>query len=268
MNIKLVSWNVNGIRALAGKPDWEWFAATDAWIVGLQETKAAPEQLPPALHAPEGWHASWSAATVKKGYSGVAVFSRPEPLAVERELPDPAYQGEGRLLHLEYPWFHYFNVYFPNGGAEERDEHGKPTGRFKRVPYKMGFFDAFLRYAEELRRDKPIVVCGDFNIAHRPIDLACPQKNANVTGFLPEERAWLDAFVVRGYVDTFRAVHGDVEGRYSWWSYKTRGRAVNLGWRIDYFFVSEELRTAIRDAWIAADVFGSDHCPIGLELEV
>lgn len=269
MQIKLLSWNVNGIRAVAGKPDWRWFAETDAQIIGLQETKASQEQVPAALHSPQGWYSAWAASTVKKGYSGVAVFSRREPLRTQLELPDAPFQGEGRLVHMEFPWFHYFNVYFPNGGANEEDENGKPiAGKFKRLPYKMGFFDAFLRFAQELRKEKPIVVCGDFNIAHKAIDLARPKQNVLNTGYLPEERAWLDGFAAAGYVDTFRAVHGDAEGHYSWWSYKAAARPKNIGWRIDYFFVSEELRPAIRDAWIEAHVYGSDHCPVGLTLEV
>lgn len=132
----------------------------------------------------------------------------------------------------------------------------------------MGFFDAFTAYAEECRKSKPIVVCGDFNIAHKAIDLARPKQNEKNTGFLPEERAFLDRFTAMGYVDTFRHVHGDVEGRYSWWSYKMRAREKNVGWRIDYFFVSEELKPYIRDAWIEDDVYGSDHCPVGLELDI
>lgn len=268
MLVKLVSWNVNGLRAVSGKPEWRWFAETDAHIVALQETKARPEQLDDDVREPAGRHAYWAWSTVKKGYSGVAVFSRAEPLRVAAELPQPEFQGEGRLLHLEFPQFHFFNGYFPNGGAEELDADGRPTGRFKRVPYKMGFFGAFLAYAEECRKSKPIVVCGDFNIAHRPVDLARPRQNVKSTGFLPEERAFLDRFTAAGYVDTFRQVHGDEEGRYSWWSYKSRAREKNIGWRIDYFFVSQELAPAVRDAWIEDDVYGSDHCPVGLSLEV
>ena len=268
MRIKLVSWNVNGLRAVSAKPEWRWFTESDAHVIGLQETKAQPEQLAPAVAHPEGWEAHWASSVVKKGYSGVAVFSKLKPLSVHAELPDAAWQGEGRLLHLEFPQFHFFNGYFPNGGAEELDENGKPTGRFKRVPYKMGFFEAFLAHAESLRKSKPIVVCGDFNIAHKAVDLARPRQNERNTGFLPEERAFLDRFVQHGYVDSFRHVHGDVAGQYSWWSYKTRAREKNIGWRIDYFFVSEELLPSVRDAWIENHVHGSDHCPVGLELEL
>lgn len=267
MSIKLVSWNVNGLRAVSSKPAWEWFEQTDAQIVALQETKANPDQLPEKLQAPDGWHVSFASSTVKKGYSGVAVFSRIPPIRVTVELPDAAWQGEGRLLHLEFPTFHFFNGYFPNGGAEILDENGKPTGKFVRVPYKMGYFDAFVQYAELCRQDKPVVVCGDFNIAHKAIDLARPKQNVKSTGFLPEERDFLDSFVAKGYIDTFRLVHGDIPDQYSWWSYKMQARAKNIGWRIDYFFVSEELRNAVKDAWIEKEVLGSDHCPVGLLLD-
>ena len=268
MQLKCVSWNVNGLRAVAAKPEWRWFTETDAQLVSLQETKASPDQLAEDLRHPAGFEAYWSWSTVKKGYSGVAVFTKIPPLRVTSELPDPAFQGEGRLLHLEFPEFHFFNGYFPNGGAEEVDEQGRPTGSFKRLPYKMGFFEAFLAYAEACRARKPVVVCGDFNIAHRSIDLARPRQNEKNTGFLPEERAFLDRFTAKGYVDTFRLRHGDAEGHYTWWSYKTRARAKNIGWRIDYFFVSRELVPFVRDAWIEDSVFGSDHCPVGITLDL
>ncbi len=268
MRIKLVSWNVNGLRAVSAKPEWKWFEQSDAQIIALQETKASPEQLPANLQQPEGWHTSYASSTVKKGYSGVAVFSRLKPLHILQELPDVAFQGEGRLLHFEFPDFHFFNGYFPNGGAELLDENGKPTGAFARVPYKMGFFEAFVRLAEECRKNKPVVICGDFNIAHKAIDLARPKQNVKSTGFLPEERAFLDKFTELGYLDTFRLVNGDIEGQYSWWSYKMRAREKNIGWRIDYFFVSAELGHNVKDAWIEKDVFGSDHCPVGLTLEI
>ncbi|MDO5536591.1 MAG: exodeoxyribonuclease III [Desulfovibrionaceae bacterium] len=267
MQVKLVSWNVNGLRAVTGKKDWEWFSPDTADIIGLQETKASPEQLDASVASPEGWHSFFASSTVKKGYSGVAVFSRPEPLKVQVEMPFAEWQGEGRILHLEYERFHFINGYFPNGGAEILDENGKHKGLFKRLDYKMGFFDAFYGYAQELRRTKPVVVCGDFNIAHQPIDLARPKQNVLNTGFLAEERAFLDRFTAAGWIDTFRHVHGQEEGAYSWWSYKTRGREKNVGWRIDYFFVSEELRENIADAWIEKGQFGSDHCPVGLLLK-
>ncbi len=263
MLIKMLSWNVNGIRAVAQKPEWaSWFAGNQAQIIGLQETKASPAQLDRTLAEPEGWLAVWDSSVVKKGYSGTAVFSRLEPLKVTLGLPDPAYQGEGRLIHLEFAKFHYFNGYFPNGGAQLED------GSFKRLGYKLGFLDAFADYAEKCRKTKPIVVCGDFNIAHQPVDLARPKENVGNTGFLPVEREWLSRFLAKGYIDTFRLIHGNAPDNYSWWSYRAGARRRNIGWRIDYFFVSAELKENVHAAWIESGVTGSDHCPVGLELDI
>ena len=266
MEIKLASWNVNGIRAVSAKPEWQqWFAQDQYDVIGFQETKAEVSQIPDAIVNKSGYHSYFASSVVKKGYSGTAVFSKREPQSVEIELPDPAFQGEGRIVHLEFPEFHFFNGYFPNGGGEILDENGKPIkGQFKRVPYKMGFFDCFFNYAQELRKTKPIVVCGDFNIAHKEIDLARPKTNTSNTGFLPIERDFLDRFVAAGYIDTFRHVHGDVKEKYSWWSYKMRAREKNVGWRIDYFFVSEELKGNIKEANIESGVFGSDHFAVTL----
>ena len=266
MEYKLASWNVNGIRAVCAKEDWQWFENTQYDVIGFQETKASVEQLPESLVNKEGFHSYFCSSVVKKGYSGTAVYSKFEPLNVELELPDPAFQGEGRIVHLEFEHFHFFNGYFPNGGAEVLDENGKPTGEFKRVPYKMGFFECFLKYAKELEKTKPIVVCGDFNIAHRPIDLARPKTNEKNTGFLPIEREFFEKMLNSGFVDTFRQVHGDKPECYSWWSYKTRARARNIGWRIDYFLTSKSLVPNIVDATIESQIMGSDHCPVTLTL--
>lgn len=268
MLIKLLSWNVNGLRALIKKPQWQWLLDSDAQIIGLQETKAVPTQLPYDVANLPGWHCYWDWSTVKKGYSGVAAFSRLEPQAVTAQLPNEAYQGEGRLLHLEFPRFHYFNGYFPNGGAAELDDKGKPTGKFKRVPYKLGFFEEFLKLIGKCDKDKPVIVCGDLNIAHEPIDLARPRENATATGFLDEEREVLDRFVAAGFVDTFRAIHGQMPDKYTWWSYQRNARPRNIGWRIDYFFVSERLAPMIKAADIHDEVEGSDHCPISLTLDL
>lgn len=269
MEIKLASWNVNGIRAVSAKPEWqEWFARDHFDVIGFQETKAEVEQVPEQIVNKPGYNSYFVSSKVKKGYSGTAVFSKIKPLAVEYELPDPEFQGEGRIVHLEFEQFHFFNGYFPNGGGEVLDDEGKPLkGVFKRVPYKMGFYDCFFNYVEELRKHKPIVVCGDFNIAHREIDLARPKTNVYNTGFLQIERDFLDKFVNAGYIDTFRQVHGDEKERYSWWSYKMQARKKNVGWRIDYFFVSDELKDHIKDADISSEVLGSDHCPVTLTLE-
>ena len=253
--MKLYSWNVNGFRAMCLKDDWRWFKERGGDVIALQETKAELEQVPEEFREPEGYSAFWLSGR-RKGYSGVAVFSRPQVLASKFELPLEQWQGEGRLIHLEYDNFHFMNVYFPNGQMGE-----------ERLRYKLGYYDAFLDYAEELRKSKPIVVCGDFNTAHRPIDLARPKQNEEVSGFLPIERAWLDKFTAHGYLDTFRLIHGARPDQYSWWSYRMRARAKNVGWRIDYFFVSAELKDKVKNAWIEQAVMGSDHCPIGLELD-
>ncbi|MDO5351799.1 MAG: exodeoxyribonuclease III [Succinatimonas sp.] len=267
MEYKLASWNVNGIRAVSAKEGWQWFENTQYDVIGLQETKASIEQLPEKLVNKEGFHSYFCSSVVKKGYSGTAVYTKYEPQNVELELPFPEYQGEGRIVHLEFEHFHFFNGYFPNGGSEVLDDNGKPTGQFKRVPYKMGFYGCFLNYAKKLEEQKPIVVCGDFNIAHRPIDLARPKTNEGNTGFLPEERAFFDKMLNSGFVDTFREVHGDKPECYSWWSYKTRARARNIGWRIDYFLISKSLVPNLVDANIESDVMGSDHCPVTLTLK-
>lgn len=267
MLVKMCSWNVNGLRAILKKPAWEWVQSADTDIWAFQETKAHPDQLPEDVTARPGWTVAWDSSRVKKGYSGVSVFSRPEPVSITAELPDPRYQGEGRLLHVEYPQFHFFNGYFPNGGAELLDENGRPTGKYKRVPYKLGYLDAFLDLLGQCR-DKPAVICGDFNIAHTALDLANPQGNQGTSGFLPEERSWIDRLLDLGFVDSFRYVHGQEAARYTWWSYQNFARRKNIGWRLDYFFVSQELAPAIREAAIYSDVMGSDHCPIGLTLEL
>lgn len=254
--MKLYSWNVNGYRAVLGKGFRDWFASADADVVGLQETKVRPDQLGEADRRVDGYHAYWNASQVKKGYSGVACFSRVPPLSVVHELPDGRFQGEGRVIQLEFDGFYFLNVYFPNGQMSR-----------ERLDYKLGFYDAFLGHAQSLRRVKPVVVCGDFNTAHKEIDLKNPQANAQTSGFLPVERAWLDRFIAAGYVDAFR-LFNDQPGQYTWWTYRFGARGRNAGWRIDYFFVSEELKSKVHRAWIEPEVQGSDHCPVGLELAV
>lgn len=253
----IYSWNVNGYRAVLKKGFEDWLDACGGDVVMLQETKAHPDQLTEEGRAPESYeHHYWNWATVKKGYSGTACFSRPEPLSVHYGLPDEAYQGEGRVVRLEYPDFWLFNIYYPNGQMSD-----------ERLGYKMGFYDAFLAHAEELRKDKPVVVGGDFNTAHTEIDLKNPKSNSERSGFLPEERQWLDKFIKHGYVDTFRMFE-DGPHHYTWWSYRFNARKNNAGWRIDYFFVSEELREKVLRSWIEPDVMGSDHCPVGIELDL
>jgi exodeoxyribonuclease-3 len=254
--MKLYSWNVNGLRAAIQKGFWDWFDACDADVVGLQEIKAEPQQLDEEHRGRLGYEVAWNPCRKRKGYSGTAALYRVAPLAVRTGLPDERFNGEGRCIHLEYPSFHFFTIYFPNG--QQGDE---------RLEFKLGYYDCFLAHSEALRRDKPIVVCGDFNTAHKEIDLKNPKANENTSGFLPVERAWMDRFVAHGYVDTFRLFEPGPD-HYSWWTYRYGARARNAGWRIDYFFVSEELRGKVTRAWIEPGVMGSDHCPVGLELDL
>jgi len=254
--VKLLSWNVNGFRAVAGKTFYGWLRDSEADVVCLQETKLWPEQLTEKELHPDGYTGVWNWHATRKGYSGVAMLFRAAPLSTSFGLPDARFRGEGRLVLLEYERFYLCNVYFPNGqrGGE-------------RLRFKLGYYEAFLDYARELRKDKPLVVCGDFNTAHKETDLARPAANAHTSGFLPEEREWMDRFAAEGFVDTFRLFEAG-NGHYTWWSYFTKARERNVGWRIDYFFVSEELRHAVRRAWIEPHVLGSDHCPVGLELDL
>ena len=253
--MKLISWNVNGIRAAWKKGLPEFVAAENPDVLCLQETKIQVEQLTPELTDLPGYRSHWSMAE-KKGYSGVATYTRPEPLAVATNFGSPALDTEGRVLHVEYPDFHLFNGYFPNSGMGP-----------ERLAHKMQFYDEFLSLTERLREGgKGIVVCGDVNTAHTEIDIARPKENENSPGFMPVERAWVSKLVAHGYHDTFRIFVAE-PGHYTWWDMKTGGRARNVGWRIDYFFVSDELRGRIKAAGIMPSVQGSDHCPITLEIE-
>jgi len=253
--MRLLSWNVNGIRAAERKGFFDWLQAYSADIVCVQETKAHPGQLTKKFLEPTGYHSYWSSAE-RKGYSGVAVFSKKEPLRLNRDLGVEEFDCEGRLLELEYEDFTLFNIYFPNGGNGN-----------KRVPYKMAFYDCFLKRAEALRKKGvPMVICGDVNTAHEEIDLARPRQNEKNTGFLPEERAWVSQFLSLGYIDTFRLTHPDEPGHYSWWDYKTRARERDVGWRIDYFFITQNLTQKLTRAFIEKEIMGSDHCPVGIEL--
>ncbi|GAB7079362.1 exodeoxyribonuclease III [Megalodesulfovibrio paquesii] len=255
--MRLACWNVNGIRAAWGKGFGEWLSASTADIICLQETKVHPDQLGEAERQPPGWWSAWHWATKKKGYSGVACFARTPPLHWSMDLANELFHGEGRCLHLEYPAFHLLNIYFPNGQMNQ-----------ERLDYKMGYYDAFLDHAQTLRKTKPVIVCGDFNTAHTELDIARPKENEKTSGFLPIERAWMDRFEAAGYVDTFRHLHPGEKDHYTWWSFRANARARNVGWRIDYFYVSSELTDAIEDAWIEPDIMGSDHCPIGLEINL
>lgn len=252
--MRLVSWNVNGIRAVQKKGFLDWFRKESPDVLCLQETKAEKEQLDAALRDVAGYQSFWCSAE-KKGYSGVAVYTKRAPVSVEYGLGKPEFDSEGRTIMADLGDFVLFNIYFPNGSSGN-----------KRVPFKMAFYDAFLKKAESLRKaGRHIVVCGDVNTAHEEIDLARPRENQKNTGFLPEERAWVTKFLKAGYVDTFRHFCKD-PGHYSWWDYKTGARARDIGWRIDYFFVDEGLLPRLKKAFILKDVQGSDHCPVGIEM--
>lgn len=253
--MKLISWNVNGLRAVWKKGFQEFVTAQEADVLCLQETKIQPEQITPEMKDLAGYGSYWSVAE-KKGYSGVVTYTRPEPLAVSTSFGSPALDREGRVLHTEYPDLHLFNVYFPNSGMGP-----------ERLAHKMQFYDEFLTLTERLRQaGKGVIVCGDVNTAHTEIDIARPKENENSPGFLAVERAWVSKLVAHGYHDTFRIFVAE-PGHYTWWDMKFAARARNVGWRIDYFFVSDELRGRVKAAGILPLVQGSDHCPITLEIE-
>ena len=250
--IEIISWNVNGIRAVAGKKGFEWVDERRPDILCLQEIKATAEQIPAT---------PYSSVTVnsaeRRGYSGTMTLSTMTPDQIDTRS-DIDLLNEGRIVEHHYEDIVLFNVYFPNG---QRDE--------ERLQYKLAFYDRFLEYCEALRETgKSIIICGDVNTAHRPIDLKNPKANEQTSGFLPVERAWIDKLLEYGYIDTFRYVHGDREEEYSWWSYRFSARTKNIGWRIDYFFVSEELAECLEDAFILQEITGSDHCPVGIRLNL
>lgn len=250
--MKFVSWNVNGLRACLQKGFSDSFSALDADIFCLQETKLQPDQV--VLDLP-GYRQYWNSAE-KKGYSGTAVFTRIPPLSVFYDIGDPAHVGEGRSITLEFPDFYLVNVYTPNA-----------QDGLKRLPYRMSWEDAFRSYLLSLDAKKPVVICGDLNVAHGEIDLKNPKSNRGNAGFSDEERSKFSQLLAAGFTDTFRYLYPDLAGAYSWWSYRFHARENNAGWRIDYFLVSDRLRSSIISAIIHKDIFGSDHCPVSLELD-
>jgi exodeoxyribonuclease-3 len=254
--MKLISWNVNGLRAVAKKGFVEWLHNTSPDILCLQETKAEAEQLPDEVRSVAGYTSLFASSKLRKGYSGVAVYTKIPPLSVELGMGISRFDDEGRMIVAHFEQFVLLNVYFPNGG-------GGP----ERLSYKFDFYDAFLEYIETLRRTgKRVIFCGDVNTAHHAIDLARPKENEKNTGFLPEERAWMDELDAHGYVDTFRHLYPRKVDAYSYWDMKTRARDRNVGWRIDYIYVSPDLIPVIQHAGIMNEVMGSDHCPVWADL--
>lgn len=257
--INLISWNVNGIRAAVKKDFLESFKQLDADIFSIQETKLQENQRTEEIITIEGFKSHWSYATVKKGYSGVATYTRITPKTVKTGIDIPRYDDEGRILELDFEEFVFFNIYFPNGQMNE-----------ERLKYKLDFYNDFFDYADTLRKQgRSLIITGDFNTAHHKIDLKNPKANEKRSGFLRIERDWLDEIVKRGYVDTFRHLYPDTI-KYSWWSYRFNARKNNAGWRIDYFFVTQDIidKGWIKDAYIDNNIYGSDHCPVGLTIEI
>jgi len=262
--MRIISWNVNGLRANVKKGGFDWFINESPDIYCLQETKAHPEQLDEGVRNPAGYHSYFDHSKVKKGYSGVAIYSKIEPKSVEYGLGIPEYDQEGRFLGLffenvieDIPKLALFNNYFPNGG-------GGPD----RLEYKLHYYEHFLQYINSLRKKGyEIIFCGDVNTAHKEIDIARPKENANHTGFLPIERSWLDKVIDAGYVDTFRYFYPDQKEAYTWWDMKTFARDRNIGWRLDYFFVSEKLINRVKKVRILDNILGSDHCPVEIVIE-
>ena len=256
MSIKLVSWNVNGIRAVSKKEDfWSWFEDDDSDIINFQEVRATQEQIPKKLAEIDGFHKFYNEAE-KKGYSGVGTYSKIKPLSVTKGLGVEELDNEGRVLKIEYPDFILFNIYFPNSGKEG-----------SRLDFKVQFCNELLSQLVELKNEgKNLVITGDYNIAHNPIDVYNTKNCEGKSGYLPEERAWLDELEGAGFVDTFR-MFDEGEGNFTWWSYRFKARERNSGWRLDYFFVNEEIKDNVIAAKILADIYGSDHCPVTLELD-
>ena len=254
--MKIVSWNVNGIRACHRKGCFEWVKRSSPDIICLQETKATQDQIPEEIANLKGYESFFDSPKEKKGYSGVGILAKEKPLSVEIGIEAPPLDKEGRSITLNFKDFSLINTYFPNGG-------GGP----ERLAFKLSFYKAFLSYVERLRKkQKNIVFCGDVNTAHTEIDLARPKENETHTGFLPEERAWIDKVLSKGYIDVFRKFYPDRHNAYTYWDMKTFARDRNVGWRIDYFFSTPEFFKKIKNVKINEDVLGSDHCPVTLDI--
>ncbi|MBR3464877.1 MAG: exodeoxyribonuclease III [Clostridiales bacterium] len=254
--MRIVSWNVNGIRAVAGKGFADSVKAMNADIIGIQETKAQIDQLGPEITELEGYK-SWFYSAERKGYSGTALYSRIEPKDVTFGLGTDEFDHEGRTICADFGKFVLFNIYFPNGGRGDDF-----------VKFKLRFYDCFLDRVRELEsKGREVICCGDVNTAHKEIDLSNPKANSKISGFLPEERVYMDHFAEAGLTDTFRMLYPDKPECYTWWSYKTAARSRNVGWRIDYFFATKGLLPDIKESNMMSDVMGSDHCPVFIDLK-
>lgn len=251
--MKLISWNVNGLRACLTKGFEDFFKVMDADIFCVQETKMQPDQAELNL---VGYEKYWNSA-IKKGYSGTAVFTRLKPLAVNYGMNMEEHDQEGRIITLEFEQFFLVNVYTPNAKRE-----------LLRLDYRMKWEDDFRAYLKQLDHNKPVIVCGDMNVAHAEIDIKNPKTNRRSAGFTDEERNKLTTLLQAGFTDTFRYLYPDKQDAYTWWSYMMNARARNIGWRIDYFLLSDRLRESVKDSTIYSEILGSDHCPVGLEISL
>ena len=251
---RIISWNVNGIRAVQRKGSLKELFDLNADIFCLQETKINEETLTEEISKINGYNSHFSSAE-KKGYSGVAIYSKITAKSIRKGFGIDKFDNEGRIIISDYGTFYLLNIYYPNGKASA-----------ERLQYKMDFYEAFLDYVEALRKEgKPVIICGDVNTAHHEIDIARPKENVKVSGFLPIERAWMDKFISHGYIDTFRYLFPE-EQKYTWWDQVTRARERNVGWRIDYFYINEEFKDRLINAFILNEFMGSDHCPIGIDI--
>ncbi|MBF2758959.1 MAG: exodeoxyribonuclease III [Ectothiorhodospiraceae bacterium AqS1] len=257
--MRIVSWNVNGIRACAGKGFLDALGASKADVLGIQEVRAFEAQIPEAVRSPAHWHTHFVAAE-RGGYSGVGLYSKEEPERTEGALGEERFDIEGRYQLAFFGRIAIINAYFPNGSGKDRDNG--------RVPYKLDFYRAVFERAQRLRKRYLVFVIGDFNTAHREIDLARPDANRKTSGFLPEERQEIDRWLEAGWVDSFRSRHPDARGHYSWWTQRASARARNVGWRIDYILASPKAMARVREAFIWPDVMGSDHCPVGVDIDI
>jgi exodeoxyribonuclease-3 len=255
MELLLISWNVNGIRACVRNGFLDFLNKYKPDILALQEIKATEDNVPMEVRYYEGYYKYWNPAK-RKGYAGTALFTKIKPLEVKFGIGDEKFDLEGRVITVEYEKFFLVNAYFPNS------QHG-----LTRLDFKLEFDEKIHNYLNELRKEKPVILCGDFNVAHKEIDLANPKQNEKNAGFTPQERAWMDKFLQDGYVDTFRMFTKE-GGHYTWWTYRFKARERNIGWRVDYFVVSEDLAKNVKKSWILSDVYGSDHAPIAMLLDI
>jgi len=252
--VKITTWNVNGYRAILRKKALKWVPEVNPDVLGLQEIKLQMDQISEKEATLDGYKSQWNPAE-RKGYSGTAIFYKEEPLEIERGIGIAKFDSEGRVLRVRYPDFYLYNIYFPNGGQENA-----------RVPFKLEFYEELLKICDKLHQNgENIIITGDFNTAHNEIDLANPKQNEKNTGFLPEEREWIDQYLEHGFKDAYRELYPEEE-KYTWWTYRFNSRERDVGWRLDYYLVSDALMERVEDVVIHSDIMGSDHCPVSLIL--